>query len=195
MNEFNNTLAQLENSAFSRGRYNLTSLNCNHFTDALCFALIEKHIPEWINRMAGIGASVLPKPAEVKSKDDGNGSFAALGVVGSPTDPVNRVTHQSSSVGKTTNKTITQSAPSAGGDDNWLSSVFCWFGGSSATSSSNVVENKPAVNQQSAIKSSSSTATKSTSNNTSGSNNPETKKKELTDKQKELLGKVKGGTK
>jgi hypothetical protein len=194
MNEFNNTLSQLENSTFSRGRYNLTSLNCNHFTDALCFALMEQHIPEWINRMAGIGASVLPRPAEVKSKDTGNGSFAALGVVSNPTDPVKRVTHQSSSVGNTSDKSTTQSDIQAGGGDNWLTSVFGWFGGSSANSGTG---SKPSVSHQTVTSkshtNSTTTMSKSATNNTNTTNKPEVRKKELTDKQKELLAKVKGG--
>eukprot|EP01088_Endostelium_zonatum_P015295 TRINITY_DN3686_c0_g1_i1.p1 TRINITY_DN3686_c0_g1~~TRINITY_DN3686_c0_g1_i1.p1 ORF type:complete len:296 (-),score=70.01 TRINITY_DN3686_c0_g1_i1:83-970(-) len=37
--------------------YHLTNKNCNHFSDALCMKLLNKHIPGWINRLANVGGS------------------------------------------------------------------------------------------------------------------------------------------
>ena len=68
--------------------YNLTSRNCNHFSDRLVKELVGKGIPGWVNRAAGVGgvfSSVMDffkmKPASMGSMSSGGGS--AGGNVGS----------------------------------------------------------------------------------------------------------------
>nr|OQO25220.1 hypothetical protein B0A51_05793 [Rachicladosporium sp. CCFEE 5018] len=39
-------------------KYNLLTNNCNHFTSALCTALLNKPTPSWVNRAAGIGVAL-----------------------------------------------------------------------------------------------------------------------------------------
>ena len=41
------------------GRYNTLKCNCNHFSDALVFTLLQKHIPERINRLANTASATI----------------------------------------------------------------------------------------------------------------------------------------
>ncbi len=41
---------------FGPDDYNVLSRNCNHFSDALCRALIDQPTPPWVNRMANVGS-------------------------------------------------------------------------------------------------------------------------------------------
>lgn len=43
---------------FTSGSYNLTSRNCNHFTEAFCQKLCGTGIPSWVNALAGLGNSL-----------------------------------------------------------------------------------------------------------------------------------------
>ena len=45
-------------ASFPNGGYDLVGKNCNHFSDALVFALLKKHIPAWVNRAALLGSCV-----------------------------------------------------------------------------------------------------------------------------------------
>jgi hypothetical protein len=58
---------RLGDKEFGIGTYDVTKHNCNHFTDALAFALFGVHIPGWINRLAHIGAPFYSTP---KIQDD-----------------------------------------------------------------------------------------------------------------------------
>lgn len=43
---------------YTGASYHITSRNCNHFTDELCYRLVNKRIPRWVNRLATIGQAV-----------------------------------------------------------------------------------------------------------------------------------------
>lgn len=43
---------------FTPTGYDLTSNNCNHFAEAFAFALTQRHIPTFLNRMAAFGSCV-----------------------------------------------------------------------------------------------------------------------------------------
>ena len=69
---------------FRQGSYDLLLLNCNSFSDALCFALVDQHIPEWVNRAANIAASIAPADGSSSSSSPSNaGLLPALGAISS----------------------------------------------------------------------------------------------------------------
>uniref|UniRef100_A0A7S2UWR5 PPPDE domain-containing protein n=1 Tax=Fibrocapsa japonica TaxID=94617 RepID=A0A7S2UWR5_9STRA len=47
---------------FPGSSYNVVSCNCNHFSDALCRAVLGRPIPSWVNRMAGLGGVFIQPP-------------------------------------------------------------------------------------------------------------------------------------
>jgi len=52
---------------YKAAEYNLFTRNCNDFCDELCFALVGKQIPPWINRMSSIARycpCVFPKTTD-----------------------------------------------------------------------------------------------------------------------------------
>lgn len=51
-------IVQMRKGVFAPGKYNLLRLNCNHFTDALVVNLLDKHIPNWVNRLAEMGSAI-----------------------------------------------------------------------------------------------------------------------------------------
>lgn len=51
-------IIQMRKGTFAPGKYNLVSLNCNHFTDALVNNLLDTHIPPWVNRLAEVGTTL-----------------------------------------------------------------------------------------------------------------------------------------
>ena len=51
------TLDELKRN-FVAKEYSLVSQNCNHFADALCWRLLGKRIPSYINRLARVGSWV-----------------------------------------------------------------------------------------------------------------------------------------
>lgn len=86
-------ISELRNNRFHMNNYNLTSLNCNHFSDAFCMATLNVHIPAWINRAASIGShlSFLSDTASSGTASRGTGTadttvggFKAPGVVNPP---------------------------------------------------------------------------------------------------------------
>lgn len=44
---------------FTNDNYHMTGKNCNSFSDALCVALLDKHIPGWINRAATLAGPLV----------------------------------------------------------------------------------------------------------------------------------------
>lgn len=189
INEVNNVVTSMGCERFAPGRYNLTSLNCNHFSDALCQLLTAQRIPDWINRMAGIGSTFAPTVSKPNTNNatssSGGTSFAAPGVVSSPTDPV---PVKSTTAGLPVTKSSSSStradeSKTADGGSVWTSSLFSWFGGGGASSSNNSI----------ATSSAGATTTPVTATTTKSKAAGETTKKELTEKQKALLQKMKGG--
>lgn len=83
-------ISELRNNQFHMNNYNLTSLNCNHFSDAFCMATLNVHIPAWINRAANIGSQLSflsgtssSRTATSRGTADMDG-FKAPGVVNPP---------------------------------------------------------------------------------------------------------------
>lgn len=56
-NEFRTFLENMA-SEYHGDTYHLISKNCNHFSDDLCWRLTGKHIPGWVNRLAGLGKQI-----------------------------------------------------------------------------------------------------------------------------------------
>ncbi len=200
--EINNIITAMASGPFAPTTYNLTSFNCNHFSDALCFALLEKNIPPWINRMAGIGSAILPA-GTLESVTGGNqqstapttsktanapgnsGSFAALGAVRSPTDPLQQPRKEATS----------SESVGDGNSSNWAASIFSWFSGSSSSSGCNSDSSSTSVPAKNGTLPAvpGRNATTNSDSNKSATAAVVGPKKELTDKQKELLQKVKKG--
>jgi hypothetical protein len=55
--EINDVIGELS-AAYQGSAYNLTSKNCNTFSNALCMRLCNRPIPGWVNRIADLGAIV-----------------------------------------------------------------------------------------------------------------------------------------
>ncbi|KAH8064515.1 Lys63-specific deubiquitinase [Aureococcus anophagefferens] len=56
-------------ASFPNNGYDLVGKNCNHFSDALVFALLKKHIPAW-RSFAGAGYSLAPStPPRIEDRD------------------------------------------------------------------------------------------------------------------------------
>lgn len=176
LNEITNILQALgaPGCQFAPGNYNLTTLNCNHFSDAFCMLLVDKHIPDWINRMAGIGAGLVPPNKNVNKKTDSGAALPAPGKVSNPIDirPVNTDNKLSSSM---------SSSSSASDSGSW--SIFNWFSGNNSSSSSS----------SSSAPTTSPTTKASSSNASTTASKPSVPgaKKELTAKQKEMLENMK----
>lgn len=54
--ELQSALSELKDLRFGPDEYNILQNNCNHFANALCWKLLQKTIPSFINRTADIGA-------------------------------------------------------------------------------------------------------------------------------------------
>jgi hypothetical protein len=187
MSEVNQILEVLRNGDFREGAYNVTSRNCNHFSDAFMMLLLEVHIPVWVNRMANV-ASSLPISKQDSNALSKNDSFAAPGAVKEPSlKNVKMVSEE---------RDLAPSATSIT-DSGMFSSVFSWFGTSKTKeSTSSVSSGVVSVSKESDSGGPTSTTTvarttaSTTTTTTTKSSNP-TGKKELTEQQKKLLAKLK----
>jgi len=56
--EFKSIISDLAKD-FTGDKYHITAKNCNSFSDALCVALLNKHIPSWINRAATLAGPLV----------------------------------------------------------------------------------------------------------------------------------------
>ncbi|XP_042419025.1 deSI-like protein At4g17486 isoform X2 [Zingiber officinale] len=63
-------------SEYHGDTYHLISKNCNHFTDDVSKRLTARPIPQWVNRLAGLGA--LSSNFKVSPAEDGPESFSVI---------------------------------------------------------------------------------------------------------------------
>lgn len=120
-------ISELRNNRFHMSNYNLTSLNCNHFSDAFCMATLNAHIPAWINRAANIGShlSFLSNTASSGTASRGVtadtvGGFKAPGVVNPP-----ELHNLGSTKSMGTEHSAGHGAPAS---TETSLSIFSWFG-------------------------------------------------------------------
>jgi hypothetical protein len=166
--DINSAMNRLQTEeGFAPGLYHITNRNCNHFSDAFCYELLGLHTPEWVNRAAGVASVAVPQ--QDASTASSSPAFAAPGVVRSPT-------LESANLSGMRNESTSDRQSSSSG----FTSVFGWMFGSSSNSSDQKA--RPSSSQQSS--SHGMTAKKASTSQTKG-------KKELTDKQKEMLSKLK----
>lgn len=169
MNGINNIISVLRNARFQPNAYNPIHLNCNHFSDAFCMMAVSQHIPDWVNRMAGIGAN-FAAPTSSASQSSAAEALPAPGVVKAP---------QLSSGAKQTKSEVKQAYVSSETkeDSSVISSIFGWLGWSDQPDSREGIEAGKSNQQPNAVNIKMKTAPSA--------------KKELTEKQKELLAKMK----
>jgi hypothetical protein len=170
----NRIISELRNAGgFQPGAYDVIHLNCNHFSEAFCMSTVHAHIPVWCNRMAQMGSNFSGPTAAAPSGE----GMAALGVV---KDPELRNLKAAASIAQPwppLSNAASAAAPSY--------SIFDFFGWGSGTSSSS----------GGSAASSSSMATPTSTQQPVVAARPvksdPSKKKELTEKQKELLARMK----
>ena len=75
----------LSSEGFSRGMYNVIHNNCNDFSEALCQALLQKSIPDWVNRAARLGRNFVSASSMKKIEQQQQDTFAMPGQVADPT--------------------------------------------------------------------------------------------------------------
>lgn len=167
----------LSTQDFSRGSYDMLSRNCNDFSNALCQRLLNVSIPDWVNRAARIGRNVLPDGVARATNQSPSSAasdevFAMPGVVKAPTLPVKVVGNPLSGPNPFSNNNTVKD-PTEGG----IGSFFTWLFG----------------RQQSSF---SSDNLAGTGNDTPvAAKSDPTQRKQLTEKQKSALAKVRGGQK
>ncbi|RYH20171.1 hypothetical protein EON65_24330 [archaeon] len=159
-------ITDLGRTDFQPGLYNAVTLNCNHFSDALVFALLGQHIPSYINRVANIGSYVLPSSATSSAKTQTEEAFPAPGVANKP--PSQPVGAPMSKQASTTQDGRAATNSGAG----FFDSIFSFFGSSTASSAT-------------------PTATSSTDKKVEKTTSAGGKKKELSEKQRVALAKLK----
>lgn len=79
---------------FAPGSYDILEQNCNHFSDALCRALLDKGIPSWVNRLARTGVSI----------DSGKSKGATTAATSEQTDATDATQMPSAKLSKSRNK-------------------------------------------------------------------------------------------
>jgi deubiquitinase DESI2 len=185
------------NGGFGIGSYNIAHRNCNHFSDAFSKALLGESttLPEYINRAASIGQSFVSNtPSGGSGSQAESTSFPMLGQVSAPTLNSGGSKHTSKS--SKTYASGFQKDPEAD-----KGSIFSYFFGSnfpfssttsSAASSSTGKDNSSSITSTS-TKSDDMDAKKGGMFSSFGSQKSAGKgKKELTEKQKAALEKMKG---
>lgn len=182
MNDVYRIVDEMGRGTFAPNEYHTISLNCNHFSDALCQQLVGQSIPPWINRMATIGSSVLPhsssnnKQPAVKSTASST-AFIAPGNVRIAAEPAKVATAPQTTAGTPESST------------HWTSSIFCWLGGSVNPSSSSRSNSTPSTSGS--VNQKQSTGGPAGASAALGGGEGGDGKKELTEKQRALLLRVK----
>jgi hypothetical protein len=168
----NRIISELRNMRFQPGAYDAIHLNCNHFSEAFCMNSVNTHIPVWCNRMAEIGSNFSARTAAAAPGGEG---MAAPGVVKAPEL---RNLNATASIG--------DGAKTAGAAAAPYYSIFDFFGWGSGTSSSS---GGSAANPRS-VDTPTTSAPQPMAAARPAKSDP-SKKKELTEKQKELLARMK----
>ena len=150
--------------------YNIVHRNCNHFSDAFCKVLLNKAIPEWVNRAAQIASTFASKPTETPATSTGQ-AFAMPGVVKGPD------LSKYKDKGETRVTTTAATPPTTSTNDGGGGGIFSWIFGSSPTTNTSAAA-------------SSSTPVVASSLGPPKKINPKAKK-ELTEKQQAALAKIK----
>ncbi|CAM9603114.1 unnamed protein product [Choristocarpus tenellus] len=75
-NDLHGIIRSMCDDGFHAGSYNIARRNCNHFADELCFVLLGKRIPRWVNRAANIGGWAVGGGPEQEGKSDKRSSPA-----------------------------------------------------------------------------------------------------------------------
>lgn len=171
-------ISTLRNRDFQPGAYHPTNLNCNHFTDSFCVAVVGQHIPNWINRAAGIGSTMAATRTDASNNKSSSTAEAlpALGVVRAPSDPVKNTLSSSIQTNPTNQTSSTKE------DTSIVTSIFSWFGYNSTENTANSSHTTTATTSTSGVADTKTANVKTI---------PSSAKKELTAKQKELLAKMK----
>ena len=182
MNDLQLVLERLRTGTFRAGQYDLIHLNCNSFSDALVFELTRQHLPEWVNRAASIASSVATKPAAQNFAPQQG--FAAPGVVSkaSPTFGVKAAAPATAMPVRSQ-----QSAPVAASS----SGVFGWF--SSLLGSSSAGPTTPGSSSTAAAAAPSAVA--SMPQKMALDKEDKSKKKEMSNQQREMLDKLRSKVK
>jgi deubiquitinase DESI2 len=192
MQDINVIINRLSADNMQGKNYDVLSLNCNNFSERFCQELVGQSIPAWVNRAASIGSTfqgqiqsfpAMPAPGVPSTAADSAGtrSGASASGVGSNAPPTRG--SSGGAGGGAAGSGGGGEASSSGG--SIFSFLFGGWGGSSATSSASSSASAAAAVE----------TTKATPSAAAAANNTNPmKKKELTDKQKELLSKLKSKT-
>jgi len=112
-------------STFGPSDYDLVRKNCNHFSNALCWALMRKPLPGYVNRLADIGnccSCLLPKKITQDSPvGDNNGSGGNSFLV-----PTQASMNRGKSNNSSTNSSFTGRGQSLGGNSESSSFLSTW---------------------------------------------------------------------
>eukprot|EP01124_Arcella_intermedia_P016648 TRINITY_DN2324_c0_g1_i3.p1 TRINITY_DN2324_c0_g1~~TRINITY_DN2324_c0_g1_i3.p1 ORF type:complete len:496 (+),score=126.78 TRINITY_DN2324_c0_g1_i3:21-1508(+) len=71
--DFARILDHLAMEKFQKSSYNIYDRNCNHFSQDLCMALVNKKIPHWINKLSKFTkylSTVIPEMTPIVTRDD-----------------------------------------------------------------------------------------------------------------------------
>jgi hypothetical protein len=182
MNGIYTIISTLRNATFQPGAYNPTGLNCNHFSDAFCVAAVGQHIPSWINMAASIGSGILGTQSYGSAGSGGKGSgdaLPALGVVKPPADPV-----MATQPAQGLQMQSTEAEIAAAQEATLVSTLFGWMGWGSSDGTAKGTNGTLHAAPTGAAPGSRSAPTSSKPPNAGA-------KKELTEKQKEMLARMK----
>ena len=152
---------------FVPGAYHIVHRNCNHFSDVCCKALVNQGIPVWINRAANMAAT-FSSANKGGPATNGDKSLPMPGRVAAPT--LNNKFSKTADGGRKS-ASSSRDGQTAALEEGGSSSIFSWFFGSSSrseTASTPVKKHPPPKKRDPSAK------------------------KELTEKQKAALAKIKG---
>lgn len=174
-------MEDLRTSSFRPGTYHVLHRNCNHFSDTLLQEVCGARVPVWVNRAACLGAGLTTGPGSSSgsSAKDAPHSFPAPGKTKPPTLSASIIVDDN-------NAEATGGEGGTSTSSSVVSHVFNWFFG--GTSSSATSASSQGLNHTS----SSAQALHAHSPSSSGGDvKMKNQKKELTEKQKAMLEKLK----